>query len=273
MNEPRRPPLSPSIIAGVVLIGLGVLFTLSSFGVIYAGALIDYWPLVLIIPGFVSLVWPRKHADRLWGVILMAVGGLLLLRNLDLVWFRFRHVWPIILVVFGVYLVWRAMEGRRLSGGDGGPGTPGSGGGIGGGVQVGVIGGLDATSGLRAPEFAGPSSFRDDRLDEFAVFGGGDRMLRSRSFRGGNVTAIMGGFDIDLRDADIAGDSARIEMFVLMGGVDLKVPENWTVVIDVTPFMGGADYSAGSRRPPAEGQTKVLTVTGFVCMGGIEVRH
>ena len=105
------------------------------------------------------------------------------------------------------------------------------------------------------------------------MFGGGDRMIRSRAFRGGNLTAIMGGFDIDLRDADIAGDAARIEVFVMMGGIDLKVPENWTVVMDVTPFMGGADYNPRNRRAPAEGPQKVLTVSGFVFMGGVEVKH
>jgi hypothetical protein len=265
MNEPTRPSISPSVVAGIVLIALGVLFTLSSFDVIDAGSLGDYWPLFLMVPGFISFVWPRKNADRFWGAILFGVGGLLLLRNLGIIWIRFRHVWPVVLLALGVYLIWRALEGRRPAGG---PGT-----GPGGSVHDGAIAGLDGGSGVRAMEISGPGSPGGDRLDEFAVFGGGDRMLRSKSFRGGNVTAIMGGFDIDLRDADIAGDSARIEMFVLMGGVDLKVPEGWTVVLDVTPFMGGADYSAKNRRPPAEGPEKVLTVSGFVCMGGIEVRH
>jgi predicted membrane protein len=270
MNEPTRPPISPSVVAGIVLIGLGILFTLSSFDVIDAGSLGDYWPLFLMVPGFISFVWPRKNADRFWGVILFGIGTLFLLRNLGIIWIRFRHVWPVVLLALGVYLIWRALEGRRPAGGSGSSGGPGTD--VGQRMHDGAIAGLDAASpsGLLhgAPESSG-----GDRLDEFAVFGGGDRMLRSRSFRGGNVTAIMGGFDIDLRDADIAGDSARIEMFVLMGGVDLKVPESWTVVIDVTPFMGGADYSPGSRRPPAEGPQKVLTVSGFVCMGGIEVRH
>ncbi len=260
MNE-RKPPVSVSIITGVVLIALGALFTLSSFGVIYAGSLIDYWPLVLVVPGFVSFVWPRKHADRFWGVILMAVGGLLLLRNLDLVWFRFRHVWPVVLLALGVFLIWRALEARRSPGG-------GSGNAIGQRAHDGVIAGLDASRELREPAALG-----GDRLDEFAIFGGGDRMLRSRSFRGGNVTAIMGGFDIDLRDAEIEGAEARIEVFVIMGGVDLKVPESWTVVMDVTPFMGGADYNPRNRRAHAEGPQKVLTVSGFVFMGGVEVKH
>src|SRR5262245_34647850 len=228
MNEPTRPPVSPSVIAGVVLIALGVLFTLSSFDVIDAGSLGDYWPLFLMVPGFISFVWPRKNADRFWGAVLLGIGTLFLLRNLGVIWIRFRHVWPVVLLAFGIYLIWKALEGRRASGD--GPAGAGPGGGIGQRAHDGAIAGIQATSGLREPGTPGPASSGGDRLDEFAMFGGGDRMIRSQSFRGGNVTAIMGGFDIDLRDAQIEGDSARIEMFVMMGGVDLKVPENWNVV-------------------------------------------
>ncbi len=261
MNEIRRPPFSPRVAAGFVLIALGILFTLDSFGVIDAGSLGDYWPLILIVPGFASLAWPRKHADRFWGAILVAIGTLLLLRNLDIVWVSFRHVWPVVLVALGIYLIWRALEARRSP--DGGPGSA-----IGERAHDGAIAGLDATRGLRETATSG-----GDRLEEFAMFGGGDRMVRSRAFRGGTVTAIMGGFDIDLRDADIAGDATRIEVFVMMGGIDLKVPESWTVVLDITPFMGGADYRPGSRRSPGEGPQKVLTVSGFVFMGGVDVKH
>src|SRR5262245_24138237 len=275
MNERQRPPVSPTVIAGFVLIALGVLFTLSSFDLIDAGSIGDYWPLFLIVPGFISFLWPRKSSDRFWGAVLLSIGTLFLLRNLGLLWFRFRHVWPVFLLAFGVYLIWKALEGRRpgVSGPGGGPGS-----GVGTGAHDGTIAGLHATSGMRGPGSPGPSpqsgaAVGGDRLDEFAIFGGGDRMIRSQSFRGGNVTAIMGGFDIDLRDAQIEGEAARIEMFVMMGGVDLKVPENWNVVLDVTPFMGGADYNPRNRRAPAEGPQKLLTVSGFVFMGGIEVKH
>lgn len=260
MNDLQRPPFSPRVVAGLVLVALGILFTLDSFGLVDAGSIGDYWPLFLILPGFASLVWPRKHADRFWGAVLVAVGTLLLLRNLGIIWVRLRHIWPVVLVALGVYLIWRALEARRAP--DGGRGEA-----VGRRAHDGAIAGLEATSGLREPAAPG-----GDRLDEFAMFGGGDRMIRSRAFRGGTVTAIMGGFDIDLRDAEIAGDAARIEVFIMMGGVDLKVPENWNVVLDVTPFMGGADYRPGNRRP-AEGPQKVLTVSGFVFMGGIDVKQ
>jgi predicted membrane protein len=263
MNELQRPPFSPRVLAGLVLVALGILFTLDSFHIVDAGSLGDYWPLFLIVPGIISFVWPRKNADRFWGIILMGVGLLFLFRNLGIFWISFRHVWPVILVALGIYLIWRALEARRES-----DGPSGAGGGSGQRPLEGGIAGLESAGDLRQ---APPTGV--DRLNEFAMFGGGDRMIRSSAFRGGNVTAIMGGFDIDLRDAVMDGNAARIEVFVMMGGIDMKVPEGWTVVLDVTPFMGGADYRPGTRRAPAEGPPKVLTVSGFVFMGGIDVKH
>ena len=262
MNGCGRSRFAPGLVAGIVLTALGSLFVLDSFGVLDAGNLLDYWPLFLILPGIAHMLWPRKHADRFWGAILAGIGTLLLLRNLNVFWISFRHVWPVVLVALGVYLVWRA-KGPR-------PGEPGSGSGDSPGQRAhdGAMAGLEATRDLREP--APPSGV--DRLSEFAMFGGGDRMIRSTAFRGGTVTAIMGGFDIDMRDARMAGDSATIEVFVAMGGIDLKVPESWTVVLDITPFMGGANYRKGGS-PAGAGPQKVLTITGFVFMGGVDVKH
>src|SRR5262245_6779339 len=156
MNERHRPPVSPTVIAGFVLIGLGVLFTLSSFDLIDAGSIGDYWPLFLIVPGFISFAWPRKSSDRFWGLVLLALGTMFLLRNLGILWFRFRHVWPLFLLAFGVYLIWKALEGRReRGGGPAGGGDPS--GGIGQRVHEGVIAGLQATSDLREPGAPGPA--------------------------------------------------------------------------------------------------------------------
>ena len=268
MNACGRPRFAPGLVAGIVLTALGSLFVLDSFGVLDAGNLLDYWPLFLILPGIAHMLWPRKHADRFWGVILTVIGTLLLMRNLGLFWVSFRHVWPAVLVLLGLYLVWRAKGPRPGEPGE--PAAAGGGGGAGERAHDGAMAGLAATRDLR--DASPPSSA--DRLSEFAMFGGGDRMIRSPAFRGGTVTAIMGGFDIDMREAQMAGDSATIEVFIAMGGIDLKVPESWTVVIDVTPFMGGANYRRRGQGPsPAGAPPKVLTITGFVFMGGVDVKH
>src|SRR5262249_43500032 len=219
-------------------------------------------PLILILPGLGHLIWPSKHADRFWGVILVGVGTLLLLRNLGLFWISFRQVWPVVLVLFGLYIMWRARGPR--------PWDTDRADGIGQRAHDGAMAGVAATRDLQ--ETPPPSS--GDRLSEFAMFGGGDRMIRSQAFRGGTITAIMGGFDIDMRDAQMAGDAATIDVFVVMGGIDLKVPESWTIVIDVTPFMGGANYGKRGQVPPPPGTPqKVLTAPVFFFMGGVDVKH
>ena len=58
----------------------------------------------------------------------------------------------------------------------------------------------------------------------------------------------MGGCEIDLRHASIDGE-AVIDIFALWGGVELRVPPDWTVVSRVTPILGGVDdILSGSRR-------------------------
>src|SRR5215472_4427452 len=106
-------------------------------------------------------------------------------------------------------------------------------------------------------------------LNLFSVLGGGEYRIRAKNFRGGDLVAFMGGFDIDLRDADIEANQAVITVNCLMGGGVIRVPENWTVSMRVTAFMGGQSLKA---REGAQ-VTKTLVVKGIAIMGGVEVRN
>jgi predicted membrane protein len=96
--------------------------------------------------------------------------------------------------------------------------------------------------------------------------------VRAQDFRGGEITAIMGGFGIDLRGAAIAGDSATINIFTLWGGVDLKVPEDWNVVMSGAPILGVFTNSAKTFRQ-GDAAAKTLFVKGAAIMGGVEVKN
>jgi hypothetical protein len=87
---------------------------------------------------------------------------------------------------------------------------------------------------------------------------------------GGEITAIMGGCDLDLRQSSINGD-AVLNVFVLCGGITIKVPVDWTVVFDGLPIMGGFDEK--TVPPTGPGSGKRLIVRGYVIMGGMEVRN
>ena len=239
------------MIAGTLLIGLGVLFTLDNFGVVSAGDIFRYWPLFLVGLGLLKIVQSRLPEQRIGGAVLLGIGALLLLRSLHVISFHLRDVWPILLVIRGALMVWRSM-GRR---------DPGA---------------VLASARRQLPESESAPAADGYVLNEFAFLGGGERIIRSHDFRGGEVTAIMGGFNIDLRGAGISGEEAVLEVFTLWGGVEIRVPEDWVVELQAQPILGGiSETTAGPGAPPpvASAPRKRLVIRGTAIMGGVEVKR
>jgi len=78
----------------------------------------------------------------------------------------------------------------------------------------------------------------------------------------------MGGCALDLREAALTTE-AVINVFAIWGGITIKVPPDWTVILNGTPVMGG--FTEKTARPPDN--RKRLVVTGYAIMGGVEVRN
>lgn len=103
-----------------------------------------------------------------------------------------------------------------------------------------------------------------------AVLSGRNQSYAFDSFTGGRLNALMGGMELDLRESTIVGDMAVIDMFVMMGGIELRVPEDWDVSNEVTMLMGGIeDKTVTTDRPTA----KRLVLRGTVLMGGVTLRN
>jgi predicted membrane protein len=261
MNERRGYHADGRIVWGGILILLGVVYALDAFGVLTAGDILRYWPLILIGIGVTKISQARISSQRTAGFILVAIGGVFLLRTFHFVWFRGRDMWPVVFLLVGGFLVWQALTRRRAPAGGDGEQSPGER----------VL--ENAREGLAASRDG-----RDGRmelgsvLNEFAFMGGGDRVVRAQDFRGGDITAIMGGFGIDLRGAAIAGDSATVNIFTLWGGVDLKVPEDWNVAVSGVPLLGVFTNSAHALRQ-GDATAKTLVVKGVAIMGGVEVKN
>jgi predicted membrane protein len=107
-------------------------------------------------------------------------------------------------------------------------------------------------------------------VNAVAVLAGASRSSNARDFRGGDFVAFMGGCEVDLRQAQIEGEPAVIDVFVLWGGVELKVPKDWTVVVKGLPLLAAFE---DKTEPPAENTGQVLIVKGFAIMGGVEVNN
>ena len=107
-------------------------------------------------------------------------------------------------------------------------------------------------------------------VNAFAVLGGVQQSNNSQDFRGGESSAIMGGCEIDLRQASIKGEDAVINTFAMWGGIKIKVPPTWNVIVQGVPFLGGFDDKSVK---PADPSAKCLIVKGTAIMGGVEVTN
>lgn len=109
----------------------------------------------------------------------------------------------------------------------------------------------------------------DNEFDLVTIFDGVDFASTAPAFRRGSALTWYGGGQIDLREATLDSDGARLTLRALFGGIQLIVPETWRVEQHVVAFLGGV----GDRRETTEVQTAgpVLSIDGFAVFGGIDV--
>jgi DUF1707 SHOCT-like domain/Cell wall-active antibiotics response LiaF, C-terminal len=82
--------------------------------------------------------------------------------------------------------------------------------------------------------------------------------------------AVMGGIELDLREAQFAEPEVTIHAYTVMGGIEITVPEDVEVDVSGFAFMGGFDHNASGPGLPGAPRVRVL---GFAFMGGVEVRR
>jgi predicted membrane protein len=109
-----------------------------------------------------------------------------------------------------------------------------------------------------------------DTLNSFNVFSGSELSSRSSAFKGGSVTAVFGGAEIDLRQAGLA-PGASLDVFTAFGGVEVRVPQDWHVSVRGLPLFGGIDNVTAKERLADD--APVLNISATVLFGGLEIKH
>jgi hypothetical protein len=103
-----------------------------------------------------------------------------------------------------------------------------------------------------------------------SVMSGNDRKGRWRIAARSTVVNVMGGSDLDLRDALIDSPETVITVVSVMGGSDIIVPEGVDVELGGFAVMGGNDLEIEGPRPGPG--APVVRVRAFSLMGGTDVK-
>lgn len=221
---------SGSILTGSVLILIGFAWVMINLGHIDLN-LREWWPLILIVVGLLNIL-NHKSIFSFPGWLLISLGVVFLLTTNDIVeWDQIKRFWPAVLIFIGLSLI-------------SGP--------------------------VKRIKRVGDIEDKDNFISGFALFSGLDRKVSSTSFRGGNITAIFGGAEIDLRNAVISPDGAVIDLMVLFGGIDLRLPEGCNIEINSTALFGGVGnkYKSGDA-----GDENPLVISATAIFGGVEIKN
>jgi predicted membrane protein len=193
----------------------------------------DIWRFwpLLVVIGGVAKIYAHRRARAFEGWVLIAVGLLLQIASLGLIHIATHLLWPLILIGLGVILLWRTL--------------------------------------FQSDE---PSVYRaSHEAENFTMFGGADLSMSGQEFQGTAITVMFGGYNLDLRKSVMKGDKAVVEATAVAGGIELRVPTSWNVVMQGAPIFGG--YNDETQHPEPASNPPQLIVKGAVIFGGLSVKN
>lgn len=227
------------IFVGVAFLIIGILLTVDNLNIfrIDLPYYLFQWHSILIIVGVFMLTAKEKVG---FGITLMIIGGIFLLDDMAeyYYWnFGFSDIfdlWPLALVGVGLSLILKRNSDSHRE----------------------------------------KKSFENelDYVDELAVFSGAERVVTSKEFKGGKLTSIFGGTSLNLLNSDLARGTNVLDVFVLFGGCDIRVPADMNVKVKVTAIFGGFSDERKVINENEANDGKDLVLKGLVLFGGGEVK-
>jgi predicted membrane protein len=193
------------------------------------------WKMLLVVIGGVFLIRGKWFI----GLLLIGIGKYFLLPDIfgipqpDL-----ESLWPALLIFLGVLVLFKSFFPKK-----------------------------------KKKEKEIKETLNNDYMDSTVIFGGGSKKLSSYNFHGGKITAIFGGMEIDMTDCCLSKETNVIDVTLIMGGVSLKVPKEWNVLMQVTPIMGGAEDDINTMPDAYVDPAAVLIIKGIAIMGGLEIKR
>jgi len=108
----RLSPGWAGIVAGLLIVGLGIILLVDQTGLLGWRPSWSLWPVLIIAFGFARFAQPHTDGSRDGGWVLF-IGVWLLLSEMGML--RFRDSWPLILLALGVHKMWKALRPARTS--------------------------------------------------------------------------------------------------------------------------------------------------------------
>jgi len=249
------------LVGGIVVLAAGILLLSRNLHIITPelSHYIFSWKTLLIGIGLINLLFAD---NKIGGVILIAIGSFFWMPEIFDLSVRVSQVfWPSIIILVGLMLLfkkpgrhhphppkpWRKKRAWTKDTGN------------------------TKNQDHRAENLSGSE---DEFIDDVVIFSGSSKIITSQNFKGGKMTAIFGGSELNLSRARLASGRNILNVFFLFGGSEIIVPSDWNIVIEATPIFGGfSDERYISQNFQSEDNNeRTLIIRGFVIFGGAEIK-
>jgi predicted membrane protein len=259
----KRPNQHGKKVLGSAILLVGLVLLAKQMGVALPSWLFS-WPMLLIFIGVVSGI---KHQFKTGGWIMMIlIGAVFLAERIFPELSVTQYTWPVILIGLGVFFIFGkgfkkhdCKRRRRWEQRYGNLPT-------------------DNFAYAETPKNEEPATEKkkyhvagEEYIDSVSVFGDTKKSILSKNFKGGDVTNIMGGAELNFYHADING-VVVLEVVQIFGGTKIIVPPSWEVVTEMAAVFGGIDDKRSLTQVLPD-KSKVLVIKGTSIFGGIDIRN
>ncbi|MFD2584292.1 hypothetical protein ACFSR6_17440 [Pedobacter vanadiisoli] len=234
-------------LSGFVIAIIGVALLLNNMNLNIPGWILSWSNFLILIGVFIGV---RRNFKGIAWLILILIGAYNTLDNIpDLDFDPSKYALGVGLVIIGGFLIFRPKDaeffGKRCKG--------------------------RKKASFNFEEAASDKTANNnDVIEVTAVFGGSTQTVYSKNFQGGDISAVFGGADIIMTQADFT-DTVSLDVTAVFGGIKLIVPQNWAIKSNVTALFGSVEDKRSHVMPVSE-MTKTLVLDGTAMFGGIEIK-
>lgn len=228
------------ILSGVLVVGVGTVLLLKQLGFSFPSWLFTWEMLIITIGLYIGVKHEFKHMG--W-IVLVVLGLVLLIDDIFPETQLENYLWPTVIILLGLAII--------------------------------------STAGKRRERWKtwrekckNNTTFQNNEnmLDAISIMGGVKKNVITKDFKGGEITCILGGAEINLSQADFNG-SVILEVTQIFGGTLLIVPSNWEIQSENIAILGGIEDKRNVAEHRSSPGSKVLILKGVSIFGGIDIKN
>ncbi len=226
------------VFSGILVVVVGLILLLKQFGIDFPEWLFT-WEALLILTGlYLGIKHDFKHAS--W-IVLILIGSVLIVDDIFPETNLEQFLWPTVIMLVGIVMV--STAGKRKQ---------------------------RWKNWRECSRRNSSTQSSENMLDTVSIMGGVKKNVITKDFKGGEITCILGGCEINLSQADFNG-RVILEITQIFGGTMLIVPSNWEIQSESVAILGGIEDKRDTKQINPTGD-KILVLKGVTIFGGIDIK-